>query len=451
MQLAELVLTEEERSMLAGEQGRGGQRAMEMVVALARIYGATDLVPIRSAQVAGVSYANIGDAGLEFLGQWADEGARVRVPAMLNPAGMDLRAWQEMGTPAEFAEKQLAVIATYERMGVRPTCTCAPYLLEEGAGLGDHLAWSESSAVAYANSVLGARTNREGGPSALAAAIVGRTGNYGLHLDEGRQPTESFLVRAPLRTVADWGALGAIIGRGSGGVPFIILDDSALEKDCSGRGRDPSAIRSIGPCGRRPVAAPMATRAYAPGENYIPVDPEWRDGLRSLGAAAAATGSVALFHLADVTPEARLGLVRRPRGTPQVIEGLDRGYALLDGEAERLDLVAIGCPHASLEQVQAVAAYLAGKRLAIPLWLMVSRQVAELARERGLAAGLEATGARLTADTCVVVAPLKAMGVRAVATDSAKAACYLPGHQGVQVRFGTLERCLEAALRGKWR
>lgn len=400
--------------MLAGEQGRGGQRAMEMVVALARIYGATDLVPIRSAQVAGVSYANIGDAGLEFLGQWANEGAHVRVPAMLNPAGMDLRAWQEMGTPAEFAEKQLAVIAAYERMGVRPTCTCAPYLLEECAGLGDHLAWSESSAVAYANSVLGARTNREGGPSALAAAIVGRTGNYGLHLDEGRQPTESFLVRAPLRTVADWGALGAIIGRGSRGVPFIILD--------------------------------------APSQSSCPsVDAELRDGLRSLGAAAAATGSVALFHLADVTPEARLGLVRTPRGTPQVIEGLDRGYALLDDEAGRLDLVAIGCPHASLEQVQTVATYLAGKRLAIPLWLMVSRQVAELAQERGLATRLEAVGARLVADTCVVVAPLKAMGMQAVATDSAKAACYLPGHQGVQVRFGTLERCLEAALRGKWR
>jgi len=419
--LNHLSLTDEERAMLAGEQGRGGQRALEMVVALARLYGAADLVPIKSAQVSGVSYANIGDAGLEFLSQWADEGACVRVPAMLNPAGMDLRAWQEMGTPAEFAEKQLAVIAAYERMGVRPTCTCAPYLLDECASLGDHLAWSESSAVAYANSVLGARSNREGGPSALAAAIVGRTGNYGLLLDEGRLPTESFLARAPLRTVADWGALGAIVGRASRGVPFITLADETIQT----------------------LWVSEAGRAF--------VDADTRDGLRSLGAAAAATGSVGLFHLAGVTPEARLGLVHAPDDAPQVIETLDQAWAFLDGEVERLDLVAIGCPHASLEQVQAVASYLGGKRLAVPLWLMVSRQVADLAQQSGLAPALEAAGGRLVADTCVVVAPLKAMGVRAVATDSAKAACYLPGHQGVQVRFGDWERCLAAALRGEWR
>jgi predicted aconitase len=409
-----LHLTDEERSMLAGEQGPGVRRAMEMVVALARIYGADRLVAVKSAQVAGVSYANIGDAGLEFLRQWADEGARARVPALLNPAGMDLQAWREMGTPEEFAGKQAAIVEAYARLGVQLTCTCAPYLLEESAQLGDHLAWSESSAVAYANSVLGARTNREGGPGALAAAIVGRTGHYGLHTDEARLPTEAFEVSAPLDAAADWGALGAEIGRRCRGVPWVILSGSA---------------------------ANSASRLD---------EPRLRDGLRSLGAAAAAAGSVALFHVDGITAEARAGLVHAPAASPQRIESLQPAYASLSAGEARLDLVATGCPHASLEQLEEAARHLEGRRTAVPLWLMVSRAVAEQARELGLAAKLEAAGARLVSDTCVVVAPLRDMGITAVATDSAKAACYLPGHQGVSVRYGTLERCLEAAVRGEW-
>jgi len=409
-----LRLTDEERAMLAGEHGHGVRRAMEMVIALARIYGATELVPIKSAQVAGVSYANIGDAGLEFLRQWADEGARVRVPAMLNPAGMDLLAWREMGTPEPFATKQLEVVEAYQHMGVLPTCTCAPYLLERCAGLGDHLAWSESSAVAYANSVLGARTNREGGPGALAAAIVGRTGCYGLHTDPARCPTELFEIAVAPASASDWGALGAIIGRASRGVPYLRFSGHAVQT--------------------------VADLAAA----------DLRDGMRALGAAAAATGSVALFHLEGVTPEVRLGQVAAPTGEAQVVESLAPAYSLLDGEVEALDLVAIGCPHASLEQLETVSRFLEGRRAAIPLWLTVSRAVAERARASGLAESLEAQGARLVADTCVVVAPMREMGVGAVATDSAKAASYLPGHQGVQTRFGPLERCLEAALRGTW-
>lgn len=387
---------------------------MEMVAALARIYGAERLVPVHSAQVSGVSYANIGDAGLDFLRSWAEEGARVRVPALLNPAGMDLQAWREMGVPEGFAAKQTAIVDAYARLGVRLTCTCAPYLLEESAHLGDHLAWSESSAVAYANSVLGARTNREGGPGALAAAIVGRTGEYGLHLDRERQPASSFTVSAPLDTTADWGALGAEIGRRCRGVPWIELDGEAA---ASVAGLDEAALR---------------------------------DGLRALGAAGAASGSLALFHVAGLTAEARAGLVSAPATEPQRLDDLGPSYERLDGAAERLDLVATGCPHASLEQLGQVARYLEGRRVVVPLWLTVGRGVAEQARASGLAQRLEATGARLVSDTCVVVAPLREMGITAVATDSAKTACYLPGHQGVTARFGSLERCLEAALRGRW-
>ncbi len=412
--MPELRLTEEERATLAGDDGPGARRAMEMVVALARIYGASGLIPISSAQVAGVSYANIGEAGLEFLERWADEGARARVPALLNPAGMDLQAWEELGTPAEFAAKQQAVLRAYARLGVRPTCTCAPYLLELEVDFGEHLAWSESSAVSFVNSVVGARTNREGGPAALAAAIVGRTGNYGLHLDGNRVATEAFRAPVRLTSAAEWGALGAEVGRLSRGVPWIELE---------GEGAD-SAL-GMGEADRR-------------------------DGLRSFGAAAAATGSVALYHFQGLTAEARAGQVVRPEVAPLVIESLVEGYARLDGEVERLDLVATGCPHASLEQVAEVARYLEGRRVKVPLWIMVGRDVAEAAKGSGLAARIEECGARLVSDTCVVVAPLRDMGIASLATDSAKAAAYLPGHQRVQVRFGDRERCLDAALRGKW-
>ena len=186
-----LRLSPEERAMLAGDQGAGVRKAMEIIVALGRIYGAERLGPVHSVQVAGVSYHNLGEAGLDFLREWADQGARARVVTTLNPAGMDLRAWRELGFSESFASRQLAVIEAYRRLGARVTCTCTPYLVGNLPQLGDHVAWAESSAVSYANSVLGARTNREGGPSALAAAITGRTALYGLHLDENRRPTLS--------------------------------------------------------------------------------------------------------------------------------------------------------------------------------------------------------------------------------------------------------------------
>ena len=208
-----MTLTEEERGMVAGAQGPAVQKAMQMIVALAEVYEAAALVPVASAQIAGVSYKNLGDAGLQFLEEWAAQGARVRVPAFMNPAGMDLERWREMGVSPVFAQQQQRVVEALTRMGIAPTCTCTPYLVGQVPAVGDHLAWSESSAVSYANSVLGARTNREGGPSALAAAITGRTPKYGLHLVENRVATHVINVSCPVLTEADYGALGYLVGR----------------------------------------------------------------------------------------------------------------------------------------------------------------------------------------------------------------------------------------------
>ena len=398
-----LRLTPEEEALLAGEAGRGVQRAMEIVVALGRIYGASDLVPVASVQVSGVSYKNLGQAGLEFLEEWAAEGARVRVPTTLNPAGMDLVAWRELGFGVEFARRQQAVIRAYTSLGVQPTCTCTPYLVGYEPGYGEHLAWAESSAVSYANSILGARTNREGGPSALAAAIVGRTARYGLHLDENRQPTALVEVRCPIHSAADLGALGYWVGRRlKNGVPFFRFR------------------REV-----RPVRA-------------------WK----ALGAAMAASGAVALYHVEGITPEAGAVTVA---GRPHLrVDDLTGAYAALDGPTDRIDLVSLGCPHASLADLEAVADYVEGRRLRAALWLTTARATREAASAAGLVERIEAAGGRVVADTCLVVAPVAGLGFKTMATNSAKMALYAPSHSGLVVRFGTMEQCLEAAIRGVW-
>ncbi len=400
-----LKLTDEERSMLAGEAGAGVQRAMEIVVALGRIYGAADLVHVGSVQVSGVSYKNLGEAGVQFLQEWAGQGARARVPATLNPAGMDLLAWRELGFPEEFARRQVAVVEAYVALGVEPAATCAPYLAGRPPRRGEHLAWAESSAVSYANSVLGARTNREGGPSALAAAITGRTARYGLHLDDGRRATAIVDVRCPIRSEADLGALGFLVGRQVGnGIPFF---------------------RGVGA--------------------------EWQPfPLRAMGAAMAASGAVALFHVEGVTPEALGGVATAPGARELVIDSLAPAYRALNGPAENIDLVSLGCPHASLGEIEAVAGILDGRRLTTALWITTARTTRQAAVQRGLVARIEAAGGRVVADTCMVVAPVAGLGFRSLATNSAKMAFYAPSHSKLLVRFGPMEQCLEAALTGRW-
>jgi predicted aconitase len=399
-----MCLTPEEKAMLAGNLGPGVKRAMEIIVALGKIYGARELVPVQSVQVAGVSYKNLGDAGLEFLHEWAGQGAQVRVPTTLNPAGMDLTHWRELGISEEFARKQMAVIEAFKAMGIVPSCSCTPYLTGNLPAFGQHIAWSESSAVSFANSVLGARTNREGGPSALAAAVTGRTAKYGLHLDENRRATHIIEVRCPVVSEADFGALGYLVGRRvKNGVPYF----RGLEDEGQGM-------------------------------------------LKDLGAAMAASGAVALYHVEGVTPEVRAGDVVAAEAETIVIDSLDEGYAALNSPLDKVDLVSIGCPHASLTEIEEVARWLEGKRVKAKLWITTARETRERAQEKGLVERIEAAGGRVVADTCLVVAPIEELGLRSVATNSAKAAFYAPTHSGLMVRFGRLEQCLEAAVTGRW-
>ncbi|NLX48676.1 MAG: DUF521 domain-containing protein [Methanospirillum sp.] len=385
-----MQLDPDDERILAGEFGETRQQMMELLVGLGTVYGAERFVPIASAQVSGASYKTIGEWGLEWL---SSLDARAVVPAVLNPVGMDLERWQEMGIDPAFAKKQEQVVAVYRRLGIRLECTCTPYYLSL-TGYGDHLAWSESSAVCYANSAIGARTNREGGPTALAAALVGKTPYYGLHLVENRKPTVVVRVEgAPPSPDAGWyGALGVIAGRQVGSrIPFF--------------------------SGIRPT----------------------RDGLKSLGAAMAATGAVALFHVDRITPEARV-FSYDLGGLEAITVGSDEVAAAWSGIP--VDAVAIGCPHCSGEELGLIASLLEGKRVTKPLYVFAARRVIrEHPRE---VAVIERSGARVYADTCMVVSPaFERYG--AVMTSSGKASVYLPSLCGGAARLGTVEECVAEA------
>lgn len=393
-----MYLTRFEEEMLRGEHGYAAQKAMEILVALGEVYGAERMVEVVSAQVSGVSYKNLGEEGVGWLEELARAGARVRVPTTLNPAGMDLERWREMRVPEDFAEKQLKVIRVFERMGATPTLTCTPYLAGNLPGFGEHVAWSESSAVAYANSVLGARTNREGGPSALAAAIAGRTPLHGLHLEENREPTIE--IWAPEVEEAYWlAALGYLAGKlARDGVPLF-----------RGLGR--------------------------PGP----------EGLKALGAALASSGGVALFHVDGVTPEAR---VRRLRARERVEVGweeLREAAGELDDGSEP-ELIFVGCPHLSLKEVEELADALGGRQARKPVWACLSRSVKREAERLGLVERLERCGVRFAADTCPIVAPIREMGYSSVATNSAKGALYSRNLNRLKVRFLPLRELVELAL-----
>src|SRR3989442_5520171 len=253
-------LTRAQRHLL--DEGTDAQRkAMEILLTVSRLADAPRLVPITSAHVSGASYKMIGDPGLEFLEDFARD-ARVSVPTTVNPLGTDLAQWEELGVPATFAEKQGRIARAYETMGVRPTFSCTPYLIGVRPAFREHVAWAESSAVCFANSVLGARTNREGGPPALAAAIVRATPEYGLHTDEGREPTVIVKVGVKPRGI-DYSLIGLVAGERVGdGLPFF--------------------------------------RGFRGTEG----DLKW------LGAALASSGACAMFHLEGVTPEARRARVK---------------------------------------------------------------------------------------------------------------------------------------------
>lgn len=399
-----MYLTPFEQSILDGDFGRAARKAMEILVALGAIYDAERMVAVTSVQISGVSYDNLGEAGLKFLADMADGGGKTRVLATLNPAGLDVENWQAMGIDKGFAENQKRVIDAYARMGVATTCSCTPYLTGNLPHYGEHIAWAESSAVCFANSIIGARTNREGGPSSLAAALTGRTPEYGYHLDQNRLPTITLDVETGLEGTRDFGALGVVIGR---------------------------RMESLG---TRPVAYIRAIKSVS------------LEDLKSFCASIATHGGAALFHMEGITPEA-------VRYSPPVdhfsITHYDLEEAIQtmnDPGVEEIDFVSLGCPHLSLNEIAHLAGLLQGKRVKKEFWITTSRPVKQIADRIGYSRTIEEAGAIFAVDTCCVVSPIKGR-FKTLATDSAKACYYAASKNQFKTLFLPFDQVVEEALR----
>jgi predicted aconitase len=397
-----MELTKQEQAMLDGKEGYAVRKSIEILVALGEIFGAKSLIDVGSVQVAGVSYHNLGDAGLEFLDSLAKDG-RVKVLTTLNPAGMDLENWQQLGISPDFAEKQNLVIDAFQRMGILVSCTCTPYLIGNLPLYGEHIAWSESSAVTFANSVLGARTNREGGPSALATAFVGKTPNYGLHLDENRLPDVHVQVNAELSKLSDWGALGYAIGKkAENKIPYI------------------SGIKEAN-----------------------------LDELKSFCASVVTYGAKPLFYIKGITPGS--DAQTQPKITV-TIESADikNAYDNINDQVSDIDFVCVGCPHCSIKEIQEIAELLKNKKVkeGTELWVATSRTAKQLADKRGYTATIEAAGGKFACDTCMAVAPLKGR-FKALATTSAKG-CFYSRQNLMKTKMGSTQECIQAAVTGKW-
>jgi len=386
------------------------QKAYQILTALGKIYGAERMIPVTSVQIAGVSYDNLGEAGLEWLTEMAEGGGQAQVLTTLNPAGMDIENWQVLGISPDFAEKQVRVIEAFARMGVNTTCTCTPYLSGNLPNFGDHLAWAESSAVCYTNSVIGARTNREGGPSALAASLTGVTPEYGMHLDQNRVPGVTVEVDTSLSGTADFGALGKVIGE-------------KLESWLS-RSKSTSGIRV----------------PYIRG-----VEDASLDELKAFCASMATYGGVALFHMQGITPEAEQ---HYPPSQVLVVttEDLHRAYeSLNDADPSEIDFVSLGCPHLSIDEIARIAELLDGHKVNKEFWITTSRPIKKLADQRGYTSAIEASGAKFAVDTCCVVAPIKGR-FRAMATDSGKACYYAYAKNKFKTRFLTFDEVVQIGM-----
>jgi predicted aconitase len=387
---------------------------MRLVLRAAEITGASELIEIRGAHVDSCLYH--GQATLDFVQRLVDGAARVGVPTTLNVGAVDLVHPELNRGDPDVAERGRVLMDRYRALGARPTFTCAPYQLSGARPrLGEQVAWGESNAIAFCNSVLGARTNRYGDFLDIAAAITGRVPLAGLHRTDARRAT---LI---LRLAPD--------------VPGALRDADVL-----------FPVLGI-VLGRRAGSAVAVLAGLPPGLS--------EDRLKAVGAAAASSGSVAMFHVVGSTPEAATlddALQGQPAEHEEVI-GLDELRAVRDelstGQGERLVAVSLGTPHASSTELARYADLLADRRVHPEVECVISTGREVLAREPEWVAGLRASGVEILVDTCSYVAPVLRNPRGPVMTDSAKWAYYAPGNIGAAVVFGSARECIESAVAGR--
>lgn len=403
--------------MLDGRDGEAVALCMRLVTGVARASGARRLLEVASAHVDGCLYH--GRAGLDFAERLVEAGARLSVRTTLNVGSLDL-LHPGLVRDQELAGAGRRLMEAYVALGCEPTWSCAPYQSGHRPAFGSHVAWAESNAIAFVNSVLGARTDRYGDFLDIAAAVTGRAPDAGLHRDEARRAVLVLDLSAVSRTLLEedvaWPAIGAVLGARAG---TRVAALTGLPGDLADGGRT-------------------------------------EDRLKALGATAASSGGVALFHVVGVTPEApSLETVAAP-GAPTVsVTNADLRAArdeLSTASGDRLDAVSLGTPHFSVAEFAALAALLNdGAPFAerVDVWVSTGRRVLEEAKARGYVDPLLAAGGQLLTDTCTYVTPVLRPGTGTVMTNSGKWAWYAPGNLGVDTVLGSLAECVASARAGK--
>jgi predicted aconitase len=404
-----MYITVEEEKMLQGEYGEAISRAMEILVTLGDVFDAEKLIDIRSVHMPGSSFVVSGLGGLKFVETFSKLDVRFKCFTTLNTAAIDFKKWENLKIPKNVVENQINLTESYVNLGAVPCHTCTPYFTENIVGLGEHCAWGESSAVIFINSIIGARTNREGGPSALASALTGKTPYYGFHLNENRLSDYLIKINYTLKDISDYGALGYYVGK-------IV-------------GYDVPAFTDL--------------------PNKIDLDK-----LKALGAALASSGAVALYHIKGLTPEAKrknLFKENKPKevitvGKDEISESFNKLRAI---GSDKIDLVCFGCPHCSIEEIREITRLLSGRIIKkdIRLWVLTSSYVKKISDRLGLTDLIEKSGGELICDTCPVLAPMKhwakLLGIKTIATNSAKLAHYSPGQCNLLPYFDTMENIIK--------
>ena len=411
-----MQLTHEEEQMLAGKRGYPVQKSMEILVQLGQIYGAERMIKVANVHMPGSSVVVAGEAGTKFVESMAARGGKFCALTTLNTGAVNFDAWRETGYPEETFRMQERLTNAYHKLGAITCHTCTPYLIGTAPRRGEHVAWGESSAIAFANSVLGAYTNREGGPSALAAALTGRVPEYGYHLAENRLGHLKINVSARLNGIDDFGGLGYWVGKLAGSKVPVFTGIERIDAD----------------------------------------------EIKALGAALASSGAVALFHVVGITPEApTCEAAFGGRKPEQVLEFsgeqlTEAKRTLNKHQGQEVSIVCIGCPHTSIAEIEAIARSLEGKRLhsGVELWILTALPMRALAERCGYTRTIEAAGGRFVIDTCPILSPMaevaKKKGYSAMATNSAKLAHYAPGQWALPTYYGSLTACMNAAISGRF-
>ncbi|WP_421414370.1 aconitase X [Agrobacterium tumefaciens] len=403
-----LDLKNDDRAMLEGRDGIAVQQAMRIIVAMAAQQGASALVDVTQGHIDGCIYAS--PANLTFAEKMAEMGASVRVPTTMNAISVDKAHWRAQGVPEDFGDPAARLADAYVRMGCRPTFTCSPYLLDSAPQAGDMIAWAESNAVIFANTVLGARTAKHPDFLDLCIALTGRAPLSGVYLEENRRPQRIVDVALP-EDINDafWPLIGYLAGKAA--------------PDCI------PLLRGLG------AAKPS------------------RDDLKALCAAFGTTSAAPMLHIEGVTPEAGLEPVETAETVTVSLADMAAGWSLLNEGPEDVQLVAIGSPHASLEECRALASAFNGRRRHANVAVIVTagQQVIDAAERDGTLKSLHDSGVQVLPDLCwcSISEPVFPTRTRALMTNSGKYAHYGPGLSGRAVRFGSLADCVESALTGR--